>query len=213
MMEELIEAIDAAKSLSLGFPAYSFVPFSHTYVRLMRDELPPLRKYIAVEHDDARNQNGDPLRFAYQLHEARDGGFWSDVATLLSSSRVKDAIGARLGIAEMGFPRAALLHDLPGYSIRPHADTRRKIVTVQVYLSENDEHRDLGVRFYREHSRANDGMQFEQVAQIPYARGHGYFFEVGPDSWHGVEKTKPEDGCRDSLMLIYYRSAQEAGYD
>ena len=47
------------------------------------------------------------------------------------------------------FPRPVVYADLDGYAIKPHPDTRRKVLTMQIYLPSDDTQRDLGTTIYK----------------------------------------------------------------
>ncbi len=203
--QQFCQGIRAATRAPADFPAFTFQPFDEVTLELLQSILPPLADYKPLPHPDA--VVGDrPTRFALPLKEgAPVAQFWLDVAAALKRPSVQWAIADMLGIdpgVTPMFPAVALLRDLPGYRIRVHPDTKRKIATAQVYLAAHDRSPQIGVRFYRETSPES----FTLTAPVPYLPGSGYFFRRQGNSWHGVNATTEGDGTRNSLMLVYFDS-------
>ena len=47
------------------------------------------------------------------------------------------------------FPQPVLYADFDGYSIKPHPDTRRKVLTMLIYMPEDESQRELGTTVYK----------------------------------------------------------------
>jgi hypothetical protein len=147
--------------------------------------------------------------------------FWTEIGEALTSTRLKDAVFARLskdlmkrfrvdaeGLKSItAYPKPALVKDLGGYEIKPHTDTNSKIVTMQFYLPHDHSKSDLGTAVYRLRLSKllyAPSQRFEKVKQFAFAPNSGYAFAVGRKSWHGRETVPMASGERNSLMLIYY---------
>ena len=113
--------------------------------------------------------NGEGTRRQYKLYDERgDPGseegreLWSIVRRVLSSPESPRRCGTKL---DEGFrirakgsgegwpipmhPRPVLYTDLDGYAIKPHPDTRRKVLTMQIYLPSDETQRELGTTIYK----------------------------------------------------------------
>lgn len=103
----------------------------------------------------------------------------------------RDALGIGDGGPEL-YPLMLLVEDLPGYHIRPHTDIACKVISVQIYLAEDDEHADQGVV-----------LKGNPDKQIPYLKNFGYAFQVTKKSWHYVKRSTTG---RRSIQLIFYNT-------
>ena len=105
------------------------------------------------------------------------------------------------------FPRPVLYTDLDGYAIKPHPDTRRKVLTMQIYLPADDTQRDLGTTIYKISPMGvfawkSYGLVKEKT--VPFLPNTGYAFAVGQDTYHSVDVVGPEVNTRDSILLTYF---------
>lgn len=179
------------------------------WVDRLRENLPKdLYRYRPIEHVDAIEQDGTSTRWVLPI-DRLGGTFWPAISLAMHSIALQRAVFSSLDVSPRGYPRVALIRDLPGYKIRVHADSPRKLATLQLYLAVDNSKPHIGVRFYREIGVE----QYDECGQVGYLPGVGYCFEVTPFSWHGVNKTELSDGIRDSLMVVYYRDSTEQGYD
>jgi hypothetical protein len=98
------------------------------------------------------------------------------------------------------YPIPTLTRDVTGYRIGIHPDTRRKAITVQLYLPRDRSVTHLGTQFHR---RLPDG-KFEKVERMDFAPNTGYAFAVGDDTWHSLDTLGPEVHTRDTILLTYF---------
>lgn len=113
------------------------------------------------------------------------------------------------------YPRPVLYNDFDGYRIKPHPDTRRKVMTMLVYMPEDDSQKALGTTLYKLSPKGlfswkNFGLAEEKT--LPFVPNSGCAFVViHPSydffhtSWHGrdsiaVDNAKP----RFSLLNTFY---------
>ena len=47
------------------------------------------------------------------------------------------------------YPQPVLYADFDGYAIKPHPDTRRKVLTIMIYMPEDESQRELGTTVYK----------------------------------------------------------------
>jgi hypothetical protein len=103
-----------------------------------------------------------------------------------------------------------LVRDTEDYRIKPHPDGLNKIVTMQLYLPEDESTLDLGTSIFRRHKRLI-GSSFEEVKRFPFKPNSGYGFAVsdGParQSWHGRELITGFGGVRHTLMLLFQQTS------
>jgi hypothetical protein len=153
---------------------------------------------------------------------------WSAVSDMLSSKQLEDAIRKRLhdgleirargdkvaGADDLKLVAKPVLYvDTDGYQIKPHPDTRKKVVTMQLYCPPDASQEALGTTLYKASLKGLfhvGSYCLEPVKTIPFLPNVGYAFvvlkayhTVRQMSWHGrppIEATKP----RISVLNTFY---------
>lgn len=118
------------------------------------------------------------------------------------------------------YQRTTLCRDFENYSIVPHTDTPKKIITFIFYLAADNRLAKQGTALLYDHKRRNkdkydnwdsshqkggfeDG--FELVRMIPFLPNTAMDFVVGPESWHGVYPCIADANFRrDTLQMAIY---------
>jgi hypothetical protein len=122
------------------------------------------------------------------------------------------------------YPRPVLYADYDGYMIKPHPDTRRKVLTMMIYLPEDDSQRALGTTLYRLSPKGlfswkSFGLTDDKT--VPFLPNTGAAFVVihptydfFRTSWHGRDSINVENGKpRFSILNTYYaQPVQKAIY-
>lgn len=167
---------------------------------------------------ESRDVRGRPTRikldlfpeFVRHLPEgSRD--VWDVVGRALCDPVVRDAFRERLSpglVKRFGdayrdvglYPIPILTRDVAGYRIGIHPDTRRKAVTVQLYLPADRSIEHVGTVFHRRGAQGG----YERACQMPFAPNTGYAFAVGDDTYHSVDTLGEEVRTRDSILLTYF---------
>jgi hypothetical protein len=213
----------------------------HVYDRMLASQPVP----EAMVPMGEKHENGDGTYNRHELAlmpetmqsiapEHRD--FWTGVHRALTSPQFKMCVFGKLraGLAYRygcrpedvnkiaGFPRTAIMRETRGYSIAPHPDGRRKVVTMQFAMPADESQKDLGTTFYERSLSPRDWMQkprgFRRAKQMPFLPNCAYGFavlnNVGLKSWHGREMIEGEQGTRSSLLHVYYGTDDhsKAGY-
>jgi len=153
---------------------------------------------------------------------------WAAVSTMLTSKEVERAIRNRLHdgleIRARGdkvpgpddlklVAKPVVYRDRDGYQIKPHPDTRKKVVTMQLYCPADIGREALGTTLYRaslKGLRHVDSYCLEPVKTVPYLPNVGYAFVVlkayhslRKMSWHGRPPIKT-DQPRVSILNTFY---------
>ena len=161
---------------------------------------------------------------------------WRGVAAALTAPELKRAIYAKLAkdlafrygvsepeVAELpGYSQPTLYRETAGFEIPPHPDTRRKVVTMHLYLPADRSQLNLGTALYHRKVLAwplgSWHNRFAKVKQFTFQPNSGYAFVVNntltKKSWHGREKLPDCAGVRHTLLNTFYESpcAEFGGY-
>ncbi len=228
-----------------------FEPFAHIYLedvfpadlyeQLLRS-FPPEKTYL--EAAERHYGNGQNVRSMYALSHAglaRLSGaqqeIWRGVAAALTAPELKQAmfkklakdLSFRYGVPETqaaelaGHSRPTLYRETDGFEIPPHPDTRKKVVTMHLYLPADHSQLDLGTALYQRKLLAwpfgGWRNRFDKVKQFAFQPNSGYAFVVNNKitrkSWHGREQLPPGSGVRNTLLNTFYETARDGffGYD
>lgn len=220
-------------------------PFDHIYLEevfpadlyeQLLQSFPPEEMYERAA--ERHYGNGQHVRSMYALSHAglaRLPGvqqeIWRGVAMALTAPEIKQAmfkklardLSFRFGVPEeqapelAGYSRPTLYRETDGFEIPPHPDTRKKVVTMHLYLPADDSQLDLGTALYRRKLLAwpfGDWRQrFDKVKQFAFQPNSGYAFVVNNKitrkSWHGREKLAPGSGVRNTLLNTFYETPRD----
>lgn len=221
-------------------------PFPHILVggflpddvfRHALEHFPPPSAYHPFGYDKHHTTSGQSTRVRFDFTTACLGQltgdlktFWYTIRSALGSTELKTAVYEKLspGLAfRYGIPREEardlagyavpeLLRETEGYSIKPHPDTRRKVVTMQLALARDASQEPLGTEFYRRSlnplSLLREPRGFEIARRMPFLPNTAYAFSVLNSlvvkSWHGRTKIPGEFGERNSILNVWYESPE-----
>jgi len=222
-----LASIEAADHFSSPFPHIVF-----------RDFFPPdfyqhLTQSIPAEGYDPITGSG--TRVALRLYgdnidkiDPALRPIWTAVSSVLSSKSIEQAIRRKLhraletrargdkvrSVEELKLvAKPVLYRDIDGYRIKPHPDTRKKVVTMQLYCPADSSQEALGTTLYRASLKGLLHVRsycLEPVKTIPFLPNLGYAFVVlkayhslSGMSWHGRPPIKT-DRQRISLLNSFY---------
>jgi hypothetical protein len=156
---------------------------------------------------------------------------WGGVAAALTAPELKRAIYAKLAkdlayrysvprsdVARLaGYSRPILYRETEGFEIPPHPDTRKKVVTMHLYLPSDRSQIALGTALYRRKRPAwpfgDWQRRFEKVKQFAFLPNSGYAFVVNNTlakrSWHGRERLPEGAGVRNTLLNAFYEAPRD----
>jgi len=154
------------------------------------------------------------------------------VSAMLTSKALEAAIRAKLrdGLEIRGrgdkvagpddlslVAKPVIYRDTDGYQIKPHPDTRKKVVTMQLYCPSDADQESLGTTLYRISLKGLmhvGSYCLEPVKTIPFVPNTGYAFVVlkayhslTKMSWHGRATIKT-DKPRISILNTFYINEQ-----
>ena len=226
-------------------------PFPHFVVRgffpddvydsLLRS-LPQLSLYAAFAYEKHRSSDGEGNRKRFELSNAsierldsHRQSFWRTIRSVAGSSELKRLAFEKLApglafrysidpvkVADLpGYALPELFHEIAGYAIKPHPDTRRKVVTMQIALARDDSQRELGTEFYRRSlnplSLTRPPRGFVIARRMDFLPNTAYAFSVLNTfclkSWHGRSTIPASLGERNSILNIWYEKAEDANTD
>jgi len=217
-------------------------PYPHFYIReifppetyeMLLATLPEQRYYKRLDETGTVPEGAYPERFVCDLGDARkaemecqgEPGPWSELARIFEGpefayrvlSVFNDAVVERFGQdCELDFePECRLVRDFSNYSISPHTDSPRKVVSLLFYMPSDDTMKDLGTSIYvandpnfRCEGRAHHSFKhFKKVVTAPYLPNSLLGFFKTDRAFHGVEKIDRPRIQRDSVLYnIYVRN-------
>ena len=157
---------------------------------------------------------------------------WRGIAAALTAPELKQLVYAKLArdlcfrygvnrsaVPELaGFARPTLYRETDGFEIAPHPDTRKKVVTMHLYLPADRSQLDLGTALYRRRLLAwpfgSWHKRFVKVKQFAFQPNSGYAFVVNNTfrrkSWHGRERLRDGAGARNTLLNTFYEDPRPA---
>jgi len=224
---QAVAGIEAAEHFSFPFPHIVFRNF------FPADFYRDLVRSVPTEGYDPIIDTG--TRMALRLYGANvekiDPALrplWSAVSTMLTSKMLERAIRNRLhdgleirargdrvaGADDLKLvAKPVVYRDSDGYQIKPHPDTRKKVVTMQLYCPTDASQEALGTTLYRASLKGLlhvGSYCLEPVKAIPFLPNVGYAFVVLKAnhsltnmSWHGRPRIKT-DQPRISILNTFY---------
>ena len=245
VVDHMVAAADAAPSMA--------DPFPHTLIRgLFPDDvydrlqqcLPRPSQYKKFSYRKHQDADGASNRRRFQLNadnlailDTERQTFWRTVRNAIGSEDFKRSVFDRVrgglslryrcepdeAASLPGFALPELFHETAGYHIKPHPDTRRKVVTMQIALPTDDSGATMGTEFYRRSLRPADWTTeprgFEIVKTMPFVPNTAYAFAVlntvRLKSWHGrsqmsVDSVGDNPPVRNSILNIWYEEVEDA---
>ena len=104
-----------------------------------------------------------------------------------------------------------LVRDTEDYRIKPHPDGLNKLVTLQLYLPEDESQIELGTSLFVRH-RGLLGSRFEEVKRFEFKPNSAYAFAVSESpqrtSWHGRDRLTGFTGVRNTMMILFQRKSE-----
>lgn len=240
ILDHVVSAVEATPLLPDPFPHLvtgGFFP-TDVYQRLL-ESFPPEASFEAFQYEKFSNNDGASNRKRFRFENACLDGlpgsmqeFWYAVRAALGSVELKQAVWDKLsdGLAFRygckpadvsklpGFALPELFRETAGYRIKPHPDTRKKVVTMQIALPGNASQKALGTEFYRRSLRPSAWFRepkgFDIVKTMPFLPNTAYAFVVlntmRLKSWHGKSTLAASSGTRYSILNIWYEKVEHA---
>ncbi len=217
------------------FPHLTFEHFfSDALYRRLISSWPDLDRYVDL--------NGARTRKQYTLWDRKvEAGdpertmLWRTIGDAISSQAIQDALRERLetglrirskasgeGWPVPMFPQPVLYADFDGYNIKPHPDTRRKVLTMLIYCPEDDSQRELGTTVYKVSPMgvfAWKSYGLVKVRTADFLPNTGFAFVVIHPahsllhtSWHGRETIALDNAKpRMTILNTFYAKPPKAG--
>jgi hypothetical protein len=232
---DLADELIAHAVASIEAADYSALPFPYIVFRnfFPADFYRDLVRHVPTQGYDPITGNG--TRMALRLYgenvdkiEPALRPAWAAVSTMLTSKEVEQAIRNRLregleirarGDKVAGADALTLVakpvvyRDTDGYRIKPHPDTRKKVVTMQLYCPTDDSQEALGTTLYQASLKGLfhvGSYCLEPVKTIPFLPNTGYAFVVlkayhslTKMSWHGRPPIQT-DRPRITILNTFY---------
>ena len=188
--------------------------------------------------------NADQTRYAQRIYgdhiediDPSERELWQLVSALLMSHELETATRNLLeegmvirakgdNIADHRkvpmFAKPVIYSDMDGYEIKPHPDTRKKVVTMQLYCPIDESQKELGTTLYQASLKGllNYKSYFlNPVKKMPFLPNVGYAFVVlkhyhtiSKISWHGRPKIAVTGNRPRVSILNTFYSDESGGY-
>ena len=239
---DLADELTAHAVASIEAADHSPFPFPHIFFRnfFPADFYRDLVRSVPSEGYDPITGTG--TRMALRLYGDNVGKIepavrpaWAAVSAMLTSKEVEQAIRKKLHdgleIRARGdkvpspadlrlVAKPVVYRDRDGYQIKPHPDTRKKVVTMQLYCPTDSSQEALGTTLYRASLKGlfHVGTYcLEPVKTLPFLPNVGYAFVVLKAyhsltrmSWHGRPPIKA-DQPRISILNTFYMN-EDVGF-
>lgn len=239
ILQHCVHAVLSTPAESDPFPHIQIKQFfpQDIYERAL-ELLPDPRQYWGLNYGKPLTPGEEAVRYRFMFN--RDGmqglsgekhDLWRAIRDALAAPELKQAVFTQLraglafryGIAEEeakdveGYPLPELFRETSGYSIPPHPDTRKKVVTMQIALPADDSQAELGTEFYKISLNPLHLMReprgFVTVKRMPFLPNVAYAFTVlntlTMRSWHGRSLLTSQSGVRNSILNIWYAKPDE----
>jgi len=239
VVEHFLESINRAKAETSPFCHCYFEDlFPPRIYQQMLASLPDPIVYTTAAERHYGDAQGGSVRWMYALStggieqlpgSTRD--LWCGIAAALADPSIQRAVFTKLapdlafryGIDESRVPhlpghsRPTLYREVDGFEIPPHPDTRKKIVTMHLYLPADLSQIGLGTALYKRRPLSlpfgNWQRRFEKIKQFDFRPNSGYAFVVNNTltkrSWHGRERLPEGAGIRNTLLNTFYAEPRE----
>lgn len=243
VIDHMVARVNAVEMSSDPYPHF-FVRelFPPDFYAKLIDSLPSPDEYEAFALEKYSNTEGASVRKRFSIENdkldrlpAEQREMWTDVRAAFGSPELKDAVYRKLGpglgvrfdcsaeeaAQTPGFALPELYRETAAYCIKPHPDTRKKVVTMQVSLARDNSQENLGTEFYRRSLRPSAWLRepkgFEIAKVMQFLPNAAYAFvvlnKVGIKSWHGRTTLQEASGVRNSILNIWYAKAEDGHKD
>ena len=239
ILAHCVEAVAASQQQRDPFPHIQVREFfpSEIYQRLL-EQLPEPHQYHGLNYGTPLAPGEKAVRYRFMFNgqgmqrlddERRE--LWTAVRDALAAPELKAAVFSRLsaglafrfGVSEeqarevAAYPLPELFRETSGYAIKPHPDTRRKVVTMQIALPRDESQAELGTEFYKLSLNPlhllREPRGFVTVKRMPFVPNAAYAFTVLNTltlrSWHGRTMLTTQSGVRNSILNIWYANTDE----
>ncbi|WP_417848780.1 hypothetical protein [Thalassoglobus sp.] len=234
----ILSAVESANVSNRPFPHFLFqniLPES-VYFRLL-ETFPPIENYSELgKYAGTEGQTRYRCSLTQEGLQGMDSesqAIWKAVRDALGHPTVKATVFRQLseGLTYRysvpreevenvtAYPKTEIYHEKSGYSIKPHPDTRKKVVTMQIALPTDDSQSHLGTEFYRLSPLGllSKPVGFTKVMTTPFQPNSGYAFVVlntkFKRSWHGRSELEENSGERNSLLHLYYGDVENGDHE
>jgi FkbM family methyltransferase len=147
-----------------------------------------------TEISKSRPVKGYPQRFT----AVPDDPYWQMLFAKMRDGTLKRMLCQTFGVpdADTLTDECLLVRDYPGYSIGPHTDSPKKVITALIYLPEDGSMTEAGTSIYAPRDpefRCKGGPHYEfgddfkRVRTMPYQPNSAFVFLKTDNSFHGVE--------------------------